>query len=117
VGGVVLFDRAASRTAGGYNEQFRYWGFEDSELVTRFAKFGHPRRRIAGFPLLHLAHPRGHRSDGWYAGTRMNKVMAMRLARLDRPALERLIAAGGLKADAPPPAPPTWWEGIHAALT
>ncbi|MFN3643220.1 MAG: galactosyltransferase-related protein [Gemmobacter sp.] len=117
VGGVVMVRRAAFAEAGGYHEQFRAWGFEDAELAARMARFGHPPRRIEGFPLIHLDHPRGHRGAGWYAGSRANKVLAARMARLDRAALERLIAAGGLRADAPPPAPPTWREWLHALLS
>jgi hypothetical protein len=117
VGGVVLVDRAAFAQAGGYHEQFRAWGFEDAELAARMARFGHRVEWTAGFPLVHLDHPRGHRGAGWYAGSRANKVLARRMARLDRPALEALIAAGGLRADAPPPPPPTLWERLHAFLT
>jgi hypothetical protein len=117
VGGVVMVRRADFARAGGYHEQFRAWGFEDAELAVRMARFGHPVRRVAGYPLIHLDHPRGHRGAGWYAGSRANKVLARRMARLDRPALEALIAAGGLRADAPPPAPPTWGEWLHALLT
>ncbi len=117
VGGVVMVARAAFAGAGGYHEQFRAWGFEDAELAARMAAFGHPVQRVPGWPLIHLDHPRGHRGSGWYAGSRANKVLAARMARLDRPALERLIAAGGLRADAPAPAPPTWREWLHALLT
>ena len=117
VGGVVMVRRDAFAAAGGYHEQFRAWGFEDAELAARMARFGHPVRRVPGYPLIHLDHPRGHRGAGWYAGNRANKVLARRMARLDRPALEALIAAGGLRADAPPPAPPTLWERLHAILT
>jgi hypothetical protein len=117
VGGVVMVRRDTFAAAGGYHEQFRAWGFEDAELAVRMARFGHPLQRVPGLPLIHLDHPRGHRGAGWYAGTRANKVLARRMARLDRPALEALIASGGLRADAPPPAPPTLWERLHALLS
>jgi hypothetical protein len=117
VGGVVMVRREAFAAAGGYHEQFRAWGFEDAELAARMARLGHPAQRVPGFPLIHLDHPRGHRGAGWYAGNRTNKVLARRMARLDRPALEALIAAGGLRADAPPPPPTTLWERLHAILT
>jgi len=114
VGGVVIFDKTAFAQAGGYHEYFISWGYEDHELSTRFAKFGFPLERVPGFPLLHLTHPRGHRGDGWYAGNRANKILAMRLDGFDRPQLERLIADGAFRIGGARPAPPTLKERLHA---
>jgi hypothetical protein len=59
VGGAVFFRREAFIDAGGYNEAFMSWGWEDTELVERFHKLGHEPVRMTDFPLLHLAHRRG----------------------------------------------------------
>jgi len=114
VGGVVIFDKRAFLQAGGYHEHFISWGYEDHELHRRFAKFGFALERIPGFPLLHLTHSRGRRGDGWYAGNRANKILAMRLDALDRSQLERLIASGAFRIGGPQPAPPTLGERLRA---
>lgn len=56
-GGCVLMRREAFFAAGMENENFRAWGLEDDERVTRFARLGLRVARISG-PLYHLEHPR-----------------------------------------------------------
>jgi hypothetical protein len=56
-GGCVLLRRRAFMEAGMENENFRAWGGEDDERVTRFGRLGFQMARIAG-PLFHLEHPR-----------------------------------------------------------
>ncbi|MDR3641852.1 MAG: galactosyltransferase-related protein [Humidesulfovibrio sp.] len=56
-GGCVFLRRRAFMEAGMENENFRSWGGEDDERVTRFGRLGFRAARIAG-PLFHLEHPR-----------------------------------------------------------
>ena len=56
-GGCVFLRRQAFVEAGMENENFRSWGGEDDERVTRLGRLGLRGARIAG-PLYHLEHPR-----------------------------------------------------------
>lgn len=111
LGGAVMFERTSFCAAGGYHEDFVAWGFEDDELAARMARLGHAHRRIAGHPLIHLAHPRGWLS-GWLRGRAFyrtslwNRALYRRLSRLSRDETEAEIAAGhiGLQPDDAGPA-------------
>jgi hypothetical protein len=62
-GGVIFYDRRALMAAGGYNENFVSWGYEDLEILARFQTLKMPVTRTPG-PLLHLPHVRtGNSSD------------------------------------------------------
>lgn len=56
-GGCVFLRRQAFVEAGMENENFRSWGGEDDERVTRLGRLGLRGARVAG-PLYHLEHPR-----------------------------------------------------------
>jgi hypothetical protein len=46
------------RRIGGYDESFRYWGWEDRELLTTLQQdAGLTRRHVIGTPVVHLWHP------------------------------------------------------------
>lgn len=99
LGGAVMFDRATFCAAGGYHEAFVAWGFEDDELAARMGRLGHSLRRVAGHPLIHLAHPRNFLS-GWlrrrsfYRTSRWNRGLYARLSQLSLVETEAEIAAG-----------------------
>lgn len=112
VGGVVLFDRATYSACGGYHEGFVGWGFEDAEIVERFARLGHTARRVADLALIHLSHPRGRgwSSAGWYGASRRNHGLYRAMARLSGPQLAALVASGGLRGT-PKPQTGRGWLG------
>ena len=56
-GGAIFYDRQALLAAGGYNENFVSWGFEDLEILHRLSSLGLPIQRVPG-PLYHLTHTR-----------------------------------------------------------
>lgn len=97
VGGAVLFDREAFRRAGGYHEGFRARGFEDAEIRERMEKLGVRAARAAGWPLIHLSHPRRHWRGDWHRGARRNRALYRRMAALGRAEIEALEAAGALR--------------------
>lgn len=102
VGGAVLFDRTAFLACGGYHEGFVTWGFEDIELVTRMEKLGHPRRRVAGLPLLHLSHARGRwwRRGPWYSAVRRNARLYRTMAAMSRDDLAAAVVRGATRGGA-----------------
>ncbi len=102
-GGVVIFDIDAFNRAGGYNEIFKTWGFEDDEIVNRMAKFGFELAKVPNYPLLHLEHPRGKVSSKWYRSNRYNKALYKRLIAKSPAEIEQLVAEGGLRGAPPPP--------------
>jgi len=59
MGGATFFNREVFLRAGGYNQNFISWGFEDNEIVHRFTILGCPPVRIRKSNLYHLNHFRG----------------------------------------------------------
>ena len=99
MGGAVIFDRRIFRASGGYHEDFVAWGFEDDEMASRMARLGHAHTRVAGFPLIHLSHPRGWlsgwlRRDAFYRTSLWNRRKFLRLQRLSVEETRTLIAQG-----------------------
>lgn len=45
------------RRVGGYDETFRYWGWEDRELIVTLEASGLRRQAMADTPVVHLWHP------------------------------------------------------------
>lgn len=56
VGGAIFFNKQKFIEGGMENEYCVSWGFEDTELSTRFPKLGYRVHRVQG-PLFHLHHP------------------------------------------------------------
>ena len=97
VGGVVIFRKDAFLDAGGYNEAFISWGWEDTELVERFGKLGHPSERVAGVPLLHLSHRRGPDSSPYNPFFLHNDRTYRRIRSMTAPALRAHVRSGHTK--------------------
>ncbi len=76
-GGSLWLDAALYHAIGGHDERFTGWGFEDTEILERLERAGHPAQRLDGC-LLHLDHPRPPESD---ALARANRELYQRLAR------------------------------------
>lgn len=57
LGGALFWNRESFVAGGMENETFVGWGYEDNELLERFAKLGYRIGRIGG-SLFHLDHPR-----------------------------------------------------------
>lgn len=55
---IHLFRTTIFKSLGGYNEEFKGWGYEDDEIVQRFSICGHPPKWLAGFNAFHFNHPR-----------------------------------------------------------
>jgi hypothetical protein len=102
VGGAPIFDRRAFMECGGYNEKFISWGFEDNELIERFAKLGIVALRVAEFPLLHLAHPRGSDSSKQNPYYRNNVSEYRRMSRHSSQEVRALVTAGAMRLGHPP---------------
>lgn len=102
VGGAPMFDRKRFMECGGYNERFVSWGYEDAELVDRFARLGTPYTRVDTYPLLHLSHPRGQTSSTKNPYFRDNAREWARMKRLDTAQLKAEIASGALRVSSLP---------------
>lgn len=67
--GVLAIRREAFEAAGGMDERYEGWGYEDTDLLHRLQLVNTPprngRMRASGWPLRELWHPGGHRDlDG-----------------------------------------------------
>jgi predicted glycosyltransferase involved in capsule biosynthesis len=60
ISGVIVLPRAAYEAAGGYDERFVGWGFEDRAFADALNTLWGPCRRLPGF-VVHLWHPVGAR--------------------------------------------------------
>lgn len=63
-GGNVCLPRAAFESAGGFDEAFKTWGPEDSELCYRMFRLGWSAAFNADCRLYHLDHPRDNTGTG-----------------------------------------------------
>lgn len=52
------FRTSVFKALGGYNEEFIGWGFEDNEILARFALLGHQFHLLKDYTAFHLDHPR-----------------------------------------------------------
>ncbi|MCG5243672.1 tetratricopeptide repeat protein [Azospirillum doebereinerae] len=95
-GGGAFFDRAQLLAAGGYNENFLSWGYEDDEIVERFHRLGLPVKRTAG-PLYHLEHARPENSTDLNPFIDANRAELERIRAMDGAAIRADIAAGRLR--------------------
>ncbi|NUB09474.1 tetratricopeptide repeat protein [Azospirillum sp. Vi22] len=95
-GGGAFFDRAALLAAGGYNERFVSWGYEDDEIVVRLRRLGLRVERVPG-PLYHLEHARPENSTDRNPFIDANKAELERIQAMDADALRAEIAAGRLR--------------------
>ncbi len=95
-GGGAFFDRAALLAAGGYNERFVSWGYEDDEIVERLRRLGLRVERVPG-PLYHLEHARPENSTDRNPFIDANKAELERIRAMDADALRAEIAAGRLR--------------------
>ncbi|AWJ91745.1 hypothetical protein Sp245p_18165 (plasmid) [Azospirillum baldaniorum] len=95
-GGGAFFDRAALLAAGGYNERFVSWGYEDDEIVERLRRLGLRVERVPG-PLYHLEHARPENSTHRNPFIDANKAELERIQAMDADALRAEIAAGRLR--------------------
>jgi len=59
IGGCFLIDRRAFVLAGGWNENFVSYGYEDMELDARLRTLGVNAERLEDYSLFHFAHDRG----------------------------------------------------------
>ncbi|UKJ75218.1 tetratricopeptide repeat protein [Azospirillum brasilense] len=95
-GGGAFFDQAALLAAGGYNERFVSWGYEDDEIVVRLRRLGLRVERVPG-PLYHLEHARPENSTDRNPFIDANKAELERIQAMDADALRAEIAAGRLR--------------------
>ncbi|MFD1627093.1 tetratricopeptide repeat protein [Azospirillum griseum] len=95
-GGSAFFDRERLFAAGGYNERFLSWGYEDDEIVERFRRLGLSVERTPG-PLYHLEHERPENSTDQNPFIDANRAELERIRRIDPDALRADIAQGGLR--------------------
>ena len=95
-GGGAFFDRAALLAAGGYNERFVSWGYEDDEIVERLRRLGLRVERVPG-PLYHLEHARPENSTDRNPFIDANKAELERIQAMEADALRAEIAAGRLR--------------------
>ncbi|AWK88816.1 tetratricopeptide repeat protein [Azospirillum thermophilum] len=108
-GGAAFFDRMTLQAAGGYNEAFLSWGYEDDELVERFRRLGLGVERMPG-PLYHLDHARPENSSERNPFIQANKAELERIRTIDPDRLRAEIREGRLRRpllsskDLPPPA-------------
>jgi hypothetical protein len=70
VGGAYIVNKEKYMKAGGDNENFYGWGYEDDERVKRMEVLNLPIHYSAG-PLFHLWHPRGKNS--WFSDKQIKR--------------------------------------------
>ncbi|WP_084536812.1 glycosyltransferase [Azospirillum halopraeferens] len=95
-GGSAFFDRAALLAAGGYNERFLSWGYEDDEIVERMRRLGQRVERVPG-PLFHLEHARPLNSSDANPFLAANRAELERIRAASPETIRADIAAGRLK--------------------
>lgn len=90
-GGAFLARRKDYIEVGLENENFRGWGNEDGERVSRWRKMGKRISRVEG-PLFHLDHPRGINSSYISAGHRERHLAEFyRIDRMSKSELEKEV--------------------------
>ncbi|GAA0310333.1 galactosyltransferase-related protein [Rhodovulum strictum] len=94
VGGALMCRRAAFFGAGGWNENFVGYGYEDRELDLRLRRLGYDLRRIEDRNLYHLDHPRGPDSRYASAFCRLNEAEWERVRAMTPEALRAYADAG-----------------------
>ncbi|WP_298380743.1 tetratricopeptide repeat protein [Azospirillum sp.] len=95
-GGSAFFDRVRLFAAGGYNENFLSWGYEDDEIVVRFRRLGLTVERTPG-PLYHLEHARPENSTDQNPFIDANRAELERIREQDIDALRADVAGGRLR--------------------
>lgn len=90
VGGAFFFDREKYIKFGLENENFKSWGFEDNERVTRLTKLGAPICRVPGL-LFHLNHKRGVNSVPENPFYRQNMYEFNKINSMTKTSLEEYI--------------------------
>ncbi|PWC31140.1 tetratricopeptide repeat protein [Azospirillum sp. TSO35-2] len=95
-GGGAFFNRERLLAAGGYNENFLSWGFEDDEIAERFRRLGLSVERVPG-PLYHLEHARPANSSEQNPFFEANRAELERVRAADGDRLRADIAAGRLR--------------------
>lgn len=93
-GASVIFRRSALEEVGGFCELFTRWGFEDTEILARTARFGFPLQRVADWPVLHLAHPRLLANWRWYWMAGVNRRLYRRMGQHSRDEIEAMKRKG-----------------------
>lgn len=95
----VAVPRALYDQVGGFDEQFRGWGFEDNAFAAAAETFGAPLERIPG-ELWHLYHPtapEGKKGTPSYQANRARRDL-YDAALGDRATMARLIAGESVRA-------------------
>jgi hypothetical protein len=92
-GGAIFYDRQALLAAGGYNENFVSWGFEDVEIVARLEKLGLGIARVPG-PLYHLTHTRTGNSSERHPFYERNRQELEAVQAMSADQIRQAIAAG-----------------------
>lgn len=90
VGGVVFWKREAFFKGGMENENFKSWGYEDNERISRYPKLGYRMHRVKG-NLLHLHHERGKDSGFSNPFAGQNKAEYIKVANMDKEHLKNYI--------------------------
>lgn len=90
VGGVVFFDRQAFIEGGMANENFKSWGWEDIELITRFEILGYQIKKVDGI-LYHLEHKRTPDSSVGHKYHKKNEKEFRRIKRLNKIELRKEV--------------------------
>ncbi|MDD4010261.1 MAG: galactosyltransferase-related protein [Fermentimonas sp.] len=91
VGGAFLVNKLRYMNAGGENEKFHGWGYEDAERFKRMEILEEPINRISG-PLFHLYHPRGINSGYDLISHEKNNLKEfLHICQMNKEELERYI--------------------------
>lgn len=91
VSGILCVSRALLAEAGGYDENFRGWGYEDNEFAERLRSFQSTPYRVDSF-VLHLWHPAPDSSTWSQPYIEANRRLYARLSATHRKAeMERLL--------------------------
>jgi len=93
LGGAVFYRREPFFLAGGWNENFVSYGFEDMEFMRRIAELGYKVDRVRTVNCYHFEHSRG--PDSYYNNFyRSNEQEYERVSAMTRPQLRSYVDKG-----------------------
>lgn len=91
VGGALFWNKQKFIEGGMENENFKSWGWEDTERACRFAKLGYRLGRVQGI-LYHLNHPTSQNSSNTnHAPYQENQAEYYKVARMSKQELQAYV--------------------------
>ena len=90
VGGAVYYNKQRFLEIGGYNENFKSWGYEDNEMAHRIQVM-EGLHKLDNSNCYHMTHRRGKDSQMEHTFTNNNKQEFAKIQSMDKPTMEQYI--------------------------